>query len=122
MHGRWILGGHFVEVRSTWKGNGAEVSFLEILSYDAVRKIHAYSGFASDGGTWLMTTTFTPGTSIETGTYTAPDGKTAAMRNTWIVSADGMTMSGKEEMEQDGVRWTAFTVKGTKAKPPSGNR
>ncbi len=122
MRGRWILGGHFLEVRGTWKGKGVESTSLEIASYDPVRKINAVSGFDSDGGTWVLTATFTPGTSIETGTQTAPDGKTSTFRNTWIVSADGMSISGKQEVEQDGVRWTGFTVKGTKTKPPSGNR
>jgi hypothetical protein len=112
--GRWILGGHFVEVRSTWKGNGTELSFLEILSYDAARKIHAYSGFDSNGTTWVATAKFGDGTFVETETDTAPDGKTATLRNTWSVSPDGMSISGKEEREQGGVRWTAFTVKGTK--------
>ena len=128
MQGRWILGGHFVELRGTLSGtlsgtsksNGGESTSLEILSYDPVRRIHAFSGFDSDGDTWVATATFTPGTSIEMGTFTEPDGKTVTFRNTWNVSADGMSISGKIEKEQDGVRWTAFTLKGTKAKPPSG--
>ncbi len=62
MEGRWILGGHFVEVRNTWKGKGAELTSLEILSYDPVRRIHAFSGFDSDGTTWVATATFSNGT------------------------------------------------------------
>jgi len=119
--GRWILGGNFVELRGTWKGKGAESTSLEILSYDAVRRVHAYSGFTSDGTTWVATVTFGDGKVVETETDTFPDGKTATLRNTWILSPDGMSVSGKEEREQDGVRWTAFTVKGTRTKPPSGN-
>ena len=121
MQGSWILGGHFVEVRGTWKGKRVESTSLEILSYDPVRRIHAFSGFATDATTWIATATFTPGTCIETGTTTGPDGKTATWRNTWSVSPDGMSISGKEEVEQDGVRWTGFTVKGTKTNPPSRN-
>jgi len=121
MQGRWILGGHFVEVHGTWKGKGAESTSLEILSYDAVRRIHAFSGFETDGETWVATATFSPGICIETGTTTGPEGKIATWRNTWSVSPDGMSISGREDVEQDGVRWTAFTVKGTKTKPPSGN-
>lgn len=117
--GRRILGGHFVENRSTWKGKGKESTWLEIASYDPVRKIETVYGFDSDGGTWVLTATYPPGTCIETGASTAPDGKTSTFRNTWIVSPDGMSISGKEEVEQDGVRWTAFTVKGTKTKPLS---
>jgi hypothetical protein len=122
MKGRWILGGHFVEVHATWKGKGAELSYLEILSYNPARRIHAFSGFQSDGTTWVATATFADGTLIETGTDTGPDGKTATWRNTWSVSPDRMSVSGKSEREQDGVRWTNFTVKGTKTKPPAGNQ
>jgi hypothetical protein len=118
--GRWILGGHFVEIRGTWKGNGTELILLEILSYDAARKLHAYSGFDSSGTTWVATAKFGNGTFVETETDTGPDGKIATLLNTWTVSPDGMSISGKEEREQDGVRWTAFTVKGTRTKPPSG--
>jgi hypothetical protein len=122
MQGRWILGRHFVEVRGTWKGKGAESTSLEILSYDVVRKIHAYSGFASDGTTWVATVKFSDGTVVETETDTGPDGKIATLRNSWSVSPDGMSISGTEEREQDGVHWTAFTVKGTKTKPLSEKR
>ena len=121
MQGRWILGGHFVEVSGTWKGKGEKSTSLEILSYDPVRRIHAFSGFATDATTWVATATFTPGICIETGITTGPDGKTATWRNTWSVRPDGMSILGREDVEQDGVRWTGFTVKGTKAKLPPGN-
>jgi hypothetical protein len=114
MQGRWILGGHFVDVRGIWRGKGAESVALEIGSYDRGRRIYAISGFADDGTTWVGTVTFSDGISIETGTDTGPDGKTTKWVRTWSVSPDGMSISGKEEREQDGVRWTAFTVKGTK--------
>ena len=122
MQGRWILGRHFVEVRGTWRGKGTESTSLEILSYDVVRKIHAYSGFASDGTTWVATVKFSDGTVVETETDTGPDGKIATLRNSWSVSPDGMSISGTEEREQDGVHWIAFTVKGTKTKPLSEKR
>jgi hypothetical protein len=115
MQGRSILGGFFVEVSSTWNGKGPELSFLEILSYDPVQSIHAISGFASDGTTWVGTAAFSDGTSKDTGTDTGPDGKTTRWRNTWTVSPDGMSVSGKEEREQDGTWWTAFTVHGTRS-------
>lgn len=121
MQGRWILGGHFVELRGTWKAKGLELTSLEILSYDPARKIHAFSGFTSGAMTWVATATFAPGTCVETGTFTEADGKIGTFRNTWSVSPDGMSISGKEEREEDGVRWTAFTLKGTKTRPPSGN-
>lgn len=82
MQGRRVLGGRFVQISHTWIGKGVELTALEILSYDPVRRIHTCSGFQSDGTTWIMTATFSPGTSIETGTDTYPDGKKATWRNT----------------------------------------
>ena len=120
MNCRRILGDFYVEARSTWTGKGRVVSFLEILYYDPVRKIHAYSGFDSGGTTWVATVKFGEGTFIEAETDTGPDGRIATVRNTWILSPDRMSISGTEEKEQDGVRWTSFTVKGTKSNPVSG--
>ncbi len=114
--GRWILEGFFVEFTTTWKGKGPEQHWLEILSYDAVRSIHTFSGFSSTGETWTGTATFGDSTLIETGISTFSDGKVVTWRITWIFSADRMTISGRQEWEQGGVRWTSFTVKGTKAK------
>ena len=119
MQGRWILNGFFVEIRHTWKGKGAESRSLEILSYDPVKKVHTCHGFSSDGTTWIMTATFKDGISVEEGIDTGPDGKTTRWRNTWSISPDRMSVSGKSEKEQDGTWWTAFTVKGIKAKTAS---
>src|SRR5262245_52151971 len=49
LHERWILGGFFVQVDQTWRANGQELHSLEILSYDPIKKVHASSGFSSDG-------------------------------------------------------------------------
>ena len=45
LHERWILGGFFMQVDQTWKGNGPELHSLEILSFDPVRKVHTVAGF-----------------------------------------------------------------------------
>jgi hypothetical protein len=116
MHSHWILGGFFLESDSTWKGNGQEAKWLEIGSYDPVKKTHIVSGFASDGTTWTLTATFDSTTCVENMTVTGPDGKVSTCRNSWHFTTDGMAISGTEECEQDGVRWTGFTVKGTKSK------
>jgi hypothetical protein len=116
MQGRWILNGFSVEILHTWKGKGAESHSLEILSYDPIKKVHTCYGFSDDGTTWFMTATFKDGVSVENGIDTSRDGKTIRWRNTWNVSPDRMSVSGKSEKEQDGIWWTAFTVKGTKAK------
>ena len=116
MHSHWILGGFFLETDSTTKGNGVETQMLEIGSYDPIKKTHVLSGFGSDGTTWVLTATFDHETSVEIGTTTAPDGTLTNFRNTFVFSSDGMAVSGTEESEQNGVRWTSFKVKGTKSK------
>lgn len=118
LHGSWILDGFFVEVSHSWKGKGAELRSLEILSYDPVHKGHANAGFSSDGTTWAATITFDNEISVENGTQTSPDGKVTTWRVTWVFSADRMAISGKQECEQDGKRWTCFTVTGTRTKAP----
>lgn len=117
LQGKRILGGCFIQVDSIWKGNGAEQRWLEILSYDPVKRTHACIGYASNGMTWVIAATFKGATFLEDGTTTTPDGKTIKWRNTWVISADRTAVSGIQVSEQDGTRWTSFTVKGTKAAP-----
>jgi len=114
LHGRWILGGFFVQVDHIWRGKGPEQHSVEILSYDPIKKIHTFSGFADDGTTWTATATFDKDTSVETGTDILPGGKVATWSNTVIFSADRMAASARQEKVQDGIRWTASTFKGTK--------
>lgn len=118
LHGRLILGGHFVQIDQIWKGNGAESHWLEILSYDPIKGTFVSSGFTDDGGGWLSTLPFNSKdrTFVETGTITTADGKSTKLHITWIFSDDRMAVSGIQELEKDGVRWTSFTFKGTKAK------
>jgi hypothetical protein len=89
MNGHWILGGFFKEVDSIWKGNGVEVDFWEIASYDPIKKIHSISGFASDGTTWVLTVTFDHEKSVEQLTQTSANGEIATCRNTWVFSMIG---------------------------------
>ena len=119
LHGSRILGGFFVQVDQIWKGNGPEQHSLEILSYDPIKRTHASSGFTSDGATWVATATYNDGTAVETGTTTTADGKIIKWRGTWVFSADRMAVSAIQESNQDGARWTSFTIKGTKAKTPA---
>ena len=116
LHEHWILGGFFVQVDQTWKGNGQELHAMEILSYDPVRKIHTVAGFSGDGWTWALTATFDKTKTTEEGVATGPDGAIVTSRIEWEFSSDGKALSGTQQTEQNGVRWTAFTVKGTKSK------
>ena len=117
LHERWILGGFFVQVDHTWKGNGQTLHSLELLSYDPVKKVHTDSGFSSDGTTWTLTATFDKDTTIEDGASTGPDGHVTTCRTTWIFRGDRKALSGTQECEQEGVRWMAFRVSGRKANP-----
>ena len=116
LHEHWILNGFFVQVDQTWKANGHELHSMEILSYDPVKKIHTVSGFSGDGWTWSLTATFDKTTTAEQGVATGPDGAIVTSRIEWEFSSDGKALSGTQQSEQNGVRWTAFTVKGTKSK------
>jgi hypothetical protein len=122
MHGHWILGGFFVQIDQTWKGNGEDVRILEFLYYDPIKKIHAGSGFANDGTTWPLTATFDNQTSVEDFTVTSPDGKLTRCRNTWVFGSDRMSVSGTQECEQNGARFTGFKVNGTKSKAKSAEK
>lgn len=94
-HCHWILGGFFLQWDSTWKGNGVESRWLEVGSFDPIKKIHTISGFASDGTTWTGTVTFQGKTDqVETFSIIGPDGTSSTCRNTWHSSPDGMSVAG----------------------------
>ena len=116
LHEHWILNGFFVQVDQTWKGNGQELHSMEILSYDPVKKVHTVSGFSGDGWSWALTATFDKTTTTEEGVATGPDGAMVTSRIEWQFSSDGKVLSGTLQSEQNGVRWTAFTVNGTKSR------
>jgi hypothetical protein len=119
LHEHWILGGFFMQVDQTWKGNGQELRSLELLSYDPFRKIHTSSGFSSDGSTWSLTATFDNATVIENGESRGPDGQLTRCQTTWMFSNDRLALSGRQECEQNGVRWRAIDVRGRKSRQPS---
>jgi hypothetical protein len=87
LHERWILGGFFVQVDQTWKANGQELHSLEILSYDPIKKVHASSGFSSDGSTWTLTATFDDARVTEEGVSKGPDGQATTCHTTWVLAA-----------------------------------
>jgi hypothetical protein len=112
-HGSRILGGFFMQADTIWKGNGTEHRWREILSFDPVKKVHTFCGFGSGGSTWIATATFENGTSVQmNGTSTTARGKIIRWRNTYVISADGLSLSGTQEMEQDDVRWTSVVFHG----------
>jgi hypothetical protein len=119
LHGRRILGGAFVQVDQTWKGKGPESRALEIIQYDPATRTHTTYAFSDDRSHWVGTATYSDdGTLVETGATTGADGKVTRWRDVYVYSADRMSVTGTEEAEKDGVKWTTFTVKGTKVRSP----
>lgn len=118
LHEARIFGGAFIQVDQIWQGSGPEGRALEILSYDPVKRLPSTYGFASDGSTWSASATFSGLNCIETGTTITADGKYLKWHVDWTFSKDRMSVSGSQEIEHDGVKWTAFTVKGTKVPDP----
>ena len=60
LHGRLILGDHFVQIDHIWNGKGGENHWLEILTYDPIKGTYVSSGFCDDGGGWLSTAPYNP--------------------------------------------------------------
>ena len=114
LHEHWILGGFFMQVDQVWKGNGQESHALEILSYDPIRKIHASSGFSSDGSTWNLTARFQESIVMEESVAQNPEGHATTCHATFVFSTDRNSLSGTQECEEHGTRWTAFRVKGNR--------
>lgn len=114
LHETRICDGAFIQVDQIWQGSGPEERALEILSYDPAKKLPCSYGFSSDGSTWIASATFSDLKCIETGTTITSDGKHLEWRVDWTFSKDRMSVSGSQEIEHDGAKWTAFTVKGTK--------
>jgi hypothetical protein len=116
--GDWTLVGTAKDGPSTAEYKVPEEHALEILSYDPVKKLPSSYGFYSDGSTWSASATFSGLNCIETGTTITSDGKCLKWRVDWTFSKDRMSVSGSQAIEHDGVKWTAFTVKGTKVQDP----
>jgi hypothetical protein len=115
LKGERILGGFFLQVRTTWKAQGIIQNALVITGYDPAKKTCTTHGY-NDDGSWLISTpTFIDErTCIENGSTHLPDGKVLRWRNTWNFSADGKSLSVKGENEKDGTWWTRLEAKGVK--------
>ena len=52
---------------------------------------------------------------MEDGVAKGPEGQATTCHTTWVFSSDRKALSRTQECEQNGARWTAFRVKGTKS-------
>jgi len=105
-----------MQVDQVWKGNGQESHALEILSYDPVKKAHVSSGFSDDGSTWNLTASFQDNTVTEESVSKNPAGQPTTCHTTFEFSSDHNSLSGTQECEENGKRWTTFRVKGNRSK------
>jgi hypothetical protein len=106
MKGEWLPGGYFLLINGSAQYPDREVRWLEILSYDPVKKTHMGHVFwLQGGGADTYTMTFKDRTILSGG---------QGWRQEWKFSPDGMSLTGKREREQDGKWWTTFDVKGVK--------
>ena len=111
---RWLPGGFFLEIHGTLKDQNGDAHWLEILGYDPVKKIYFGYVFDYSGTLGIYTSTFDNRSCFESGTSFSPDGKAVKFRHAWNFAPDFMSVTGKEEIEQDGKWWTSFEVKGVK--------
>lgn len=117
-HGRWILDGAALEFTTTWKGTGPEEKWVEIMSWDPVRRVHTFIGFSSSGVVWSGTADIGTGGFVEDFLITGTDGQISKRHNEWTFGEDRLTVSGKSVCQDGNDHWTAFTVKGSKIMTP----
>ena len=115
LKGRRILGGFFLQIRSTWKAPGTIQNGLVVTGYDPSKKA-CFTHGQNDDGSWMISTSafVNERTCIETGTAYFPDGRVRHYRNTWTFSPDRKALSVKGENEKDGTWWTTFEAKGVR--------
>jgi hypothetical protein len=119
IHGQRILGGSFIQLDQTFNDiNGQQEQGLEILSFNPLSKTHLSHGYSNDGSTWVATSTCKGFTVVGNGTITTLEGKVIKIRDTWVFTPDYRSVSGTEESTLDGLRWTSWSVRGTKAQAP----
>jgi len=119
IHGHKILGGSFVQLDQTFNDiNGQQEQALEIISFNPSCKTYISHGYSNDGSTWVTKLTYNGHSVTGNGVITTPEGKVIKIRDTWVFTTDYRSVSATEESTLDGVRWTSWSVKGTKTKTP----
>jgi uncharacterized protein DUF1579 len=100
-HAQWMNGGFFVENRSEFTTPFGPGTLLEILGYDAARKVYTHDSYSS-AGTHISSTGTVDG---DTWTWTGTDGRS---RHTIKVLSPS-TFSFKTEISQDGKAWVTLS-------------
>jgi hypothetical protein len=111
----WMAGGFFVERRFSGKAAGlGEMSGVEIMGYDAAKKVYTYNVFDSTGAASSGTYTINGSTWTGTGVGSM-GGQSMQERCTLGFGAGNTTLSVKCEVSMDGKKWIPF-VEGTSTK------
>ena len=113
---QWLPGQFFVERRFEGKGPMGEMKGIEIIGYDAAKKVHSYDFFDSAGMRGSGTMTASGSTWTASGTVNM-GGKVMHDRCTLTFGDDSTTLMIKCEMSPDGEAWApSFEGKATKGK------
>jgi len=114
---RMILGGFYLQGRSTEKGPMGETRGLEIDGYDPVDKNFTSNIYSDDGRRFSGTLTVSGNTFTWEGKFVV-SGKQNLLKDTFILAPDLMSGTEKAEISADGKTWTPFFEgKYTKAQP-----
>jgi hypothetical protein len=112
-----ILGGFFLQARTTEKGPAGEARGLEIDGYDPVNKNFSCQYYADDGSIFSGVITVSGNTYTWAGKWVIA-GKQYQYKGTFTLAADLASASYKVEISADGKTWTPFLEDTyTKAKP-----
>jgi hypothetical protein len=112
-----ILGGFFLQARSTEKGPAGETRGLEIDGYDPMNKNLCSQSYRDDGSTFSGVITVSGNTYTWAGKLVIA-GKQYQYKGTFVLAADLASATYKEELSADGKTWTPLgEARYTKAKP-----
>jgi hypothetical protein len=112
-----ILGGFFLQARSTEKGPAGETRGLEMDGYDPVNKNLSSQYYADEGSTFSGVITVRGNTYTWAGKFVVA-GKQYQYKGTFILGADLASGTYKTEISLDGKTWTPFSEsRWAKAKP-----
>jgi hypothetical protein len=115
--GQMILGGFFLQCRTTEKGPMGERQGLLVIGYDPVNKNYPRSVFRGDGRIISGASTIDGNSWTYAGKFSV-GGKQYLSRATTTFAADMMSAARKGEISADGNTWTpSYEDKFTKSQP-----
>jgi len=104
---RVILGGFFLQCRTTQKGPAGETQGLRIYGYDPVNRNFPSQGYSANGSTFSGVLTVTENTYLFTGKLVVA-GKPYQGKATFVLAPDLASATQKGEISVDGRTWTPW--------------